>query len=681
MTTLPASDILRRLGFFHGTGADKTGPLYSSALEKLDLSQADYITIRDLVELSGHDDPAVHALLLCMFDRLCQGAVCLNLERAGLENSLSRFAPGAADLAERIVRDISSFDGLVQTVPAGSNEARAEEFLPLVYVIDSGRVYFQKYYLYERKVAGELERLMKRGNVQKAGADNIRRMMKSVLEENPLCFRGSPAVLNPAQIMALCLSLTGGFTVISGGPGTGKTSIVLNILRLFSRAGVEHSRMMVAAPTGRAAQRLTESVRAGLSGLSRRDSADMALDEIEAVTVHRLLKYSPSKNGFFYGRGNRLPADILIVDEVSMIDIVLLGKLLEAADDGASIVLLGDRNQLPSVEAGAVFADLLPGENVVRYSVEALSLLEEISPLSDRAPFKKAGAGEAALSDHFVILDESYRSEKSILEAAVRINRQDPSAADFIQQCGHGSLPLEGIYRVDPGPEGKGRRVRFESLLENWADVNYGRRGADDSYAGLAGRAGSFAPDGFQSDEFVEVMRGLFGFIEGSRILSPVRRGDFGTEGINARMSSIMAQVSGRAAPGSLLCGPVIVLQNDYARELFNGDVGVTIRAADGESYVFFRGSAGFRFFPLRTVPAHEPAWAVTVHKSQGSEYDRVLLALDERAGRMLTREIVYTAITRARSLALIYGDRDSVRKAVASATMRESGIDLAAIL
>ena len=601
-----------------------------------------------------------------------------------LKKNFRALHPGPGELARHIGNSIESYHDLVYCIDSRMNEIPPESSLPLVYVRDSRRLYFQKFFFYEQTVMAELGRLIKRRGTVKADPAHVRRMIKSVLEEKPLFFGGSPAVLNPSQVMALCLSVTSGFTVISGGPGTGKTSIVLNILRLFSRAGIDPGRMMVAAPTGRAAQRLTESVRRGLAGLANRDEADSALERIEAVTVHRLLKYSPSRNAFLFNRNNRLKADLLIIDEVSMIDIVLLGKLLGAVDDNTTLILLGDKNQLPSVEAGAVLADLMPGERVVRYSSGALAMLSDASPSSDISSFEKAGEEEIAIADHFVILGRSYRSEKSILDAAERINRQDASALDRIPlHEGQGPLPAQGIHRIDPGAEGRGRRARFYAVLEKWAAMNFGTRGADDSYASLVRRAESFTPDDFASEEFGTVMRAMFRYIEGSRILSPVRRGDFGAAEINTHMTAIMAAMNGReaAADGPSSGLPVIVGKNDYGRELFNGDVGLVLRAGDGCYYAFFTAGAGLRYFPLQLIPAHEPAWAITVHKSQGSEYDRVLIAVDERAERLLTREIIYTAVTRARSLALIFGDRPSLAKAFASNASRDSGIDLAAIV
>jgi exodeoxyribonuclease V alpha subunit len=467
----------------------------------------------------------------------------------------------------------------------------------------------------------------------------------------------------------------GNFTIVSGGPGTGKTSIVLNILRLFSRRGVGPSRMVIAAPTGRAAMRLTESIRKGLRSIEQPDSRDSALSDMEAVTIHRLLQFSPMKNSFAYNREQTLPADLIIIDEASMIDITLLGALLDAVNQGATMVLLGDKNQLPSVEAGAVLADLMPDGVMARYSATALSLLDEVCQGAAARYGALADRDDAARVDRFLMLDQSYRSGKDILEIAHRIIADPLDLAAYIPPIHSSALAATGIFRIDPLESGNS----LEAVLARWASLNFLDTAGGPSFRDLARMAARYSPEHLADEEFRSVIQGLFAFIDRSRIISPTRRGPWGIEAVNRRMGAIMSRDLSQAAlyGPSDLAEPVIMTRNDYSRDLFNGDVGIALTASDGARHVFFSGLQGFRCFPVHALSGLEAAWAITVHKSQGSEYDRVLLLMSDKNDRLLTREILYTAITRARDLAVMYADAPTINRAAASRMERESGISL----
>ncbi|HOO71311.1 MAG TPA: exodeoxyribonuclease V subunit alpha [Spirochaetota bacterium] len=678
---LTAAELIESLSVINDADNDDVKALYLAAAENLDLAAVDFLTIRDLLDISGYRDGALYALLLCMFDLLDRGGICLSLQSPLLENKLSRFTQNADELASQIRKKIRNWPELIQVISAGEAARDDQELRPLVLLAEKGTLYFQKYYYSEQRVNSELTRLIKGPDVKKPENQILISELYHVLVKNPLCFRGEPSVLNPGQTMAVLLPLLRKFVIVSGGPGTGKTSIVVNILRLFARMGIDPSRMMVAAPTGRAAQRLTESIRKGLGSLEIKEQSDSALAGIEAMTVHRLLKFSPSSNDFFYNRSNRLKADLVIVDEVSMVDVILLADLLSAVDDSAALVMLGDKNQLPSVEAGAVLADLMPEESMVTYSPEILSVLDEVHQEAAVRFREKIKLAENPFTDHFVILDQGYRSDKSIVEAASRIIKQESPVVDDIPVIRkNAAIPEWGIYRVDPGANEADRRKSLQALLEQWAAVNFNPGDGTKSYQDLVTQAGRYSTENFSDDEFVRLVREIYGHIENCRILSPVRKGDSGTEQINRQMNRIMAAaLTNAGGPGGVCSGqPVIITRNDYPQQLYNGDTGVVLRASDANLYAFFPSGGRFRFFPLIMTPASEPAWAITVHKSQGSEYDRVLLVLDEKSERLLTGEIVYTAVTRARSCAVIHSTKDTLLKAISTRMERESGISLA---
>ncbi len=677
---LTAAELLESLSVIHEINNDEIKALYLAAAEKLDLAAVDFLTIRDLLDISGYRDEALHALLICMFDLLDRGGICLSLESPLLEQKLSRFTQNAEVLASQIRKKISTWPELIQMIGTGEEARVDQELRPLVLLAEKGTLYFQKYHYSEQRVNSELIRLIKGPDLKKTGNQILISELYHVLVKNPLCFRGEPSVLNAGQTMAVLLPLLRKFVIVSGGPGTGKTSIVVNILRLFARMGIDPSHMMIAAPTGRAAQRLTESIRKGLGSLEIQEHVDSTLAGLDATTVHRLLKFSPSSNDFFYNRNNRLKADLIIIDEVSMVDVILLADLLSAVDDSTALVMLGDKNQLPSVEAGAVLADLMPEENMVTYSPEILSILDEVHPQAAARFREKIEPAENPFTDHFVILDQGYRSNKSITEAASRIIKQESLVVDDIPVIRkNAAIPEWGICLVGPGENDADTKKGLQALLEQWATVNFLPDDEKKSYKDLITQAGRYSTENFSDDEFVRLLREIYGYSENCRILSPVRKGESGTEHINRLMNRIMAgTASGANSPGGICPGqPVIITRNDYSQQLYNGDTGVVLRAADANFYAFFPSGSRFRFFPLIMVPASEPAWAITVHKSQGSEYDRVLLVLDEKSERLLTREIVYTAITRARSLAIIRSNKDTLLKAISSRMERESGISL----
>jgi exodeoxyribonuclease V alpha subunit len=664
--------------------------IYGSAVETLDLSIIDYLTIRDLVRLSGSNSTALHLLLIALFISLSEGSVRLKLSSESLRKKLDPVAGAkSGEYAAQISGFLDRHSELACTVQAGSPllfDNPRDAFKPLIRVdSDGGRyVYFHKYYMAENAIQESLAALLARGPRSRPDMERLSAVMRSVLAEKPVRIGGEPALLNFEQKLGILLPVCNNFAIISGGPGTGKTFIVLTLLRVMARLGSAPDMIKIAAPTGRAAQRLTDSIHRGISSIRERDPHDDSLASLQGTTLHRLLRYSPSGNDFFHNKYNRIKADLVIVDEASMIDIVLLGKLFEALDDHACLVMLGDRNQLPSVEAGAVLADLIPEDRSGSFSADTIALIKNVfpeikgSPLLNNPEHAHDAAHPGSLEDRVVILRESYRSEESIKTIARRINSRDHSVIAEIPEIGpRDAFPEHGVWRIEPEKSGEPRARELRHILNSWAAHHYMEESADGaSFHGLVVSASGIDPDadhrGFSSH-----MKKILGCLDEARILTPVRSGLFGTAGINAHIQGALEGAFDHAGRGGIFSGaPVIITKNDYGRELFNGDVGVIIRSRAGRYTGVFERSGEVVAYPAETLPPFELSYAVTVHKSQGSEYGHVLFIIPEGINdALLTTEILYTGLTRAKNLVILYAKGSVLSQAIQNRTERESGI------
>ena len=434
-----------------------------------------------------------------------------------------------------------------------------------------------------------------------------------------------PVVLSNEQRAAVAFAASRSLAVVSGGPGTGKTAICAALCRALVRSGVAPSGILLAAPTGKAAQRLGASVRGALAGPPERlDEADrrLAAGLPEARTLHRLLGYQPESGRFRHHAGAPLLGEVVIVDEASMVDLVLMEKLTRALRPATRLVLFGDADQLPSVEAGAVLRDLA--------SADACRLTRSYR------------------------MDASDPAGRAILEAArsVRAGRIGPWPSP------------------DPAPAAR--------LVDHWFDNHIAGGGRWAELARAVSRMDS-GEGGGRDRELDELSRHL----ESSRMLSVTRRLRRGTEALNRLFHRRAAAALGVAQPArwDFLPGePVVVRENDHARGLYNGDCGLVAadgRGADGLCAVFAGKDGSWRVFPLAALrPRLELAYALTVHQSQGSEYDHVALVLPEVDMPLATRELVYTALTRARRSIALFGSAEVLRAAVARSAERFSGLD-----
>jgi len=483
---------------------------------------------------------------------------------------------------------------------------RPGDYAPLVLDGD-GRLYLHRCWEYERRVA---DGILLRSAVRYEDEE----LLSATLERYFPATGGEPDLQREA---ARC-ALTRGFTVITGGPGTGKSATVARILALIAELSRDLPRIILATPTGKAAMRLRQSMEQAMERLQFLNVPLPALPA-EVATIHRLLGLKPGTASCRYNRENRLACDVLVVDEASMVDLPLMSRLLEALPDCARVILLGDSDQLASVEAGAVLADICAGPVI---------------------PFD-GGPDRPAV----VRLTRSYRfgHDSGIGILSRLVNAGDSEAAvNLLVSGGYGDVSWR------PLPAGRAFAGAFmERVKEGY---------------------GAYLRAAVPSDALAELDR--------FRVLTPHRKGTWGVDNLNRLCKDALGLHGRDDRPGSRLT-PIMVTGNNYELGLFNGDTGVLMDdPASGRLAAWFHDpDTGLRRLSTLRLPSHEVSFALTVHKSQGSEFDRVLLVLPERASEALSRELLYTALTRPVSHVEIWGTEEVFRRAVERRTARSSGL------
>ncbi|MEI2796414.1 exodeoxyribonuclease V subunit alpha [Pseudoxanthomonas sp. F11] len=519
--------------------------------------------------------------------------------------------------------------------------AVADPHAPLV--LEGGLLYLRRYREYERALALGLQRIA----TQPVPETDIEPLA-------PLFARLFPqATHDDRQARAAALALRHALLLVTGGPGTGKTTTTARLLVLLVaqalHAGRASPRIALAAPTGRAAERMAESVRQAVQALAASgvDADLLAALPTSGATLHRLLGTIPDSPRFRHDRDNPLPFDVVVVDEASMIDLPLMAKLVDAVASGTRLVLLGDPDQLPSVEAGDVLAAILgaAGEGDAMERGDADVLRPLLGDADDTSVLAQEG-GEARFSGIRVHLQRGWRQSEALdlapLAAAVREGDADAALA----QLRGGTLSNVHFHEGVADP----LEPQRDALLAHFRALGHAETPAD----ALA-----------QSTRL--------------RLLTAVREGPQGARTLNARIERLLAEGggAGRAPQGHFQGQLLIVTENSYRHRLFNGDIGVCLRDTAGTLVAWFPGDdAGHpRAFHPAALPAHESAFAMTVHKAQGSEFDMVWLLLPARGNRVLSRELVYTGITRARRALHIAGSDAVIREALARHAGRWSGL------
>ncbi|MCX4186662.1 exodeoxyribonuclease V subunit alpha [Methylophaga sp. OBS4] len=586
------------------------------------------------------EHPVISLSAGLLTEAMAQGHVCLNL--TNLPESMQH-------MAELLPDTIQAWQNQLL---AGKSVGRPGDYKPLI-LTEQGLLYLYRFWLDEQDVAKAIQQ-----RLQPVEALNIEQLNQDLADwSNPL--DGIDW-----QKIAVAMALSRHLAVISGGPGTGKTTIVLKILQCLQNQSIQKTpspstgegwgggdtpiRIGLAAPTGKAAARLQQSI-------SKQQN-------LEVKTLHRLLGITEHNEQGRYNAERTLPLDVLIIDEASMIDISLMAKLMRAMPSKARLILLGDSQQLASVESGAVLANLSEGQQG-QFSNDFIAQFPQLGlarPLDSARGDKeivmptpstmlRTGLAEVSLSrysesvltDSFVRLQHSYRFDKDSLigqlAGLVNLGEADQALALLGAQPEASWLPPEERNLLNSLAQGY---QRYIDAVEN-----------------------ALLPR--------EVIQAFDSF----RVLAALKQGPQSVTSVNRMMTRFLALRGWRTAQTYYPGRPIMITRNDYRQHLFNGDTGMLLRDEDGKLKACFCFDDELRWVGLNRLPAHETVFAMTVHKSQGSEFDAVGILLPEEHSPILNRELLYTAITRARKTLNILATEIALRHTINSRHQRESGL------
>ena len=655
----------RRLGLFGippaGDGAKEVRNILARILARGTLSLSDMQSARDVVEhlwaVSNDGDatknPGVYLFLAAMCLSLKEGNTFLRIGKgADLLKKAGHMEDGH-DAAHNILVDAC---WVKHAQAAGDVLAKGDGQLVTCRDVskDEKGWFFTRVWDSVKAVSDRLSEM--------AEEDDFGELPEAIVRKSVL-FNGKDGQysLNDEQQLAVRTVGKRRFTVVTGGPGTGKTTVVCAILRALMESNVVTAEdVALVAPTGRAGQRMGESIH---------DQCEAAVDvpseigsqikEMSGATIHTTLGGLPPN--WKYTKENQLPYKLVIVDESSMVDVHLMKALLEALPDQCRLVLLGDKDQLPSVDAGAVLGDV-----VANYDDRTVVELKE----SIRFTGKLADCARAVNGGNQALFEETVKK----LPVAGEVWTETLSSED--------KENVNRVFHYDIGGSAKPddcrklvlEWVRHYGLLHVPADAAKGTARVDGPLVVAAKSVGTdnaVFKDGTKTDEVAT----LFDQLSQSRILTVVREGPFGAVGINDLV--VTERFGGRrpANPLSKVGVPVIVTRNTRERNLWNGDIGVTVRGPDGMTVLFPRGKK-VAVCPVGLLPEHELAYAMTVHKSQGSEFENVMVVLPNDVDHpLLNRQIVYTGITRAKKRAVLVGTKAALDTALKRKAERDTGI------
>ena len=603
-------------------------------LEALGLLQPVDAALGRLLALkSVNDGPAIGLAAALASAARERGHSCLPL--AALHDFVADEVDADAATREIILRDLPSVDALRAALSSSSLVAR-DATAPAGLVLDAQqRLYLARYFRYETTVAQTLRARLATPAHQEIDEAALRAALNRY-------FPANAGELDREQRIAALLAVRSSFLLITGGPGTGKTTTVLRLLAILIEQalamGEAPPRIALAAPTGKAAARLSETLR---SPLAQANAEVLAALPTSASTVHRLIGLSAGQQQAHYRGGRPLPFDLVVVDEASMLDLALAARLCSALAPGARLILLGDRDQLASVEAGSVFGALCAVAGATnRYSPATATLLQKLLGTE-----MESSVVAAPLTDALVELRHSHR-----FAAASAIGR-------FARAL------REGAY------------AQAQGVLEECTPELQTRMVAERDVAASVVR--QFAPR-FASLAQAPTPAIALGQLVRFRVLCALRSGPCGAETINALIEQELSRGVARDDGSGWFAGRLVMISsNDPRQGLFNGDIGIALPSGPlGAFEVWFRDADGgmLRLAPA-LLPAHRGAFALTVHKAQGAEFDEVLVVLPAHDARVLSRELLYTAVTRARKKVELWTSPQILETTIARTTRRWSGL------
>ena len=620
---------------------------------------------RHAVDVDLEERKALLVLVLASMLEQQQGSTRLPLETSSLTERFAEIAGEAR--AEELVARASE----LASSPLPDLVGAPGEYKPLI--LEDGALYQHRMHHHELRLVERLAARLQR-EPESYDGDDVRTALGDVLERMPVLDTGEQMELNAEQQHALLTALHQPLSLISGGPGTGKTTILVSLARLAVRLGVPADSIALAAPTGKAANRIGAAFEGQLVEVDEPAGADRRLrDEMpKPRTLHRLLGYSPRRERFHFHRNNPIEAKLVIVDEASMIDLFVMERLVDATPPEAKLVLVGDADQLPSVNSGAVFRDLMP--QTTHTDVPWRRLAD--SPVEE-APSDELCAANSVHLQRSYRMDQAESGGAQILRCARAVNGGEVS--DMLDDVPEAPLTsvgraASGVAVVEPEP--------VSDIATTWYNQMIASR---DGYVRDVSRPLDFDGDAFSASARRR-LESLFAHYSRSQLLTLTRVSPTGSRAFNEVCHTRHLQAMRFGAIDAFVTGdPVMMQQNDYHRGLFNGDHGLvlTVRThADDPNRggvepmaVFQRGE---RFVPFSIAGLRaelELAYAITVHKSQGSEFEHVGLLLPVEPGPLLTRELLYTGLTRASESVTIFGDSKLLELGASRGLARHSGL------
>jgi exodeoxyribonuclease V alpha subunit len=523
-------------------------------------------------------------------------------------------------------------------------------------VLEGKRLYLRRYWQYQQTLNLAIQQRLKpvRTELPKELQSQLQNLFASKSQES-----------TDWQKISCVLALRARFAIITGGPGTGKTTTLTKLLALLIKLANDESNntkklnILLAAPTGKAAARVSESISKALVKLDMPDEIKQYIPK-KASTLHRLLGSVHDSRHYVHHKNNPLVADIVIVDEASMIDLEMMASLLDALPESAQLILLGDKDQLSSVEAGSVMGDLCRGAEHVAYDKQTL---EWIDWYANEALAEPLMAG-SAINQQTVMLRYSHRfgEHSGIGQLAKAVNQGDFEQAQAVFKDSATYSDLKRIVLNHPADSHLKQLVAANAgMLKN------GKPNEHQGYGYYLHVIDKKRPT--DSGQYSQWAKEVLDAFDTFKVICALRRGVWGVEGLNQRIEQWLFP---KQKPTLWYEGrPVMITRNDYSLGLMNGDVGITLKDKTGKLRVAFPSEASLDelkilwISPMR-LPDVETAFAITVHKSQGSEFNHVALILPETKSSVVARELVYTAITRAKeNFTLLESNVDVFKQAV----------------
>lgn len=666
------------------------------------LRELDYAFVRFLADHAGDTDPLVLLAAALASHQLGRGHVCLDLADTLKDSRFALSLPpegeeGEVQLPEEVLNSVT-LQSWQQALAGSELVTGGQGSTPLVLV--SGRLYLRCYWQYEQDVRSLIQLRLQQG-----GMTTDAERQQQLRQRLDVLFPAQAASATDWQKVACALAAGNAFSIITGGPGTGKTTTVVKLLALLQSLSLQSSqqvlRIRLAAPTGKAAARLNESIagalaRLDLRGLPQADEVRQAISG-EATTLHRLLGSRPDTRHFVHHQRNPLSLDVLVVDEASMVDLEMMASLLQALPARARLILLGDKDQLASVEAGAVLGELCRRARDGHYLPSTRQWLQAVT--GEQIDDQLIDASGDLYDQAVVMLRHSHRftADSGIGQLAEAVNDGQVAAVRQVWKQHFADLARMRVSRDDDS--------QLAELVVNGAVSAFSHQGQ----GRLRGDQPLPAPVGYRHylnvvnqqrpaldaghDAFDHWARQVLRAHGQFQVLCALRRGPWGIEGLNQRIAELLQKrdllrLGKDWYPGR----PVLVTKNDYSLGLMNGDIGITLMLPgerinqDGERYTGWvlrvafpagDGQGGIKWILPSRLKAVETVFAMTVHKSQGSEFTHTALILPETLNPILTRELVYTGITRARDwFTLASAGSDAVlHEAVERRVQRASGL------